>query len=133
MAHFAELDENNIVLRIVRVENAILDNNGVEDESKGVEFLNNLLGESTWKQTSWMHNFRKNYARIGDSYDPSKDAFIPKKEYDSWVLNETTCRYEAPVAHPTNGKVCEWDEENQQWINCVDPVISPNMPNNFLS
>tara|TARA_B100000212_G_scaffold342092_1_gene327552 strand:- start:1957 stop:2355 length:399 start_codon:yes stop_codon:yes gene_type:complete len=132
MAHFAELNENNIVLRVVRVENSILDNNGIEDESKGIEFLNNLFGKSNWKQTSWNHSFRKNYARIGDVYDVSRDAFIPTKEYPSWILNETTCRYEAPVAHPPN-KTCEWDEENQQWINCVDPIVPQNTPNEFLS
>ena len=120
MAHFAELDNNNIVLRVVRVENSvILKADGTESELKGKQFLNSLLGSSTWVQTSLNRNFRKNYAGIGFTYDSGRDAFIPPKEYPSWVLNEETCEYEAPIAKDPN-KLCEWDEENQAWINCVD-------------
>ena len=122
MAHFAELDSDNIVLRVVRVENSvILKADNTESELKGKQFLNSLLGSSKWVQTSLSASFRKNFAGIGYSYDSTRDAFIPPKPYASWILNETTCIWEAPVAHPTDGTACDWDEENQQWINCGTP------------
>lgn len=122
MAHFAELDNDNIVLRVVRVEDSvILKADNTESELKGKQFLNSLLGSSKWVQTSMSRSFRKNYAGIGYSYDSTRDAFIPPKPYSSWTLNETTCLWEAPVPHPTGGTACDWDEENQEWINCGTP------------
>ena len=115
MAHFAELGENNVVLRVIVVDNKdTSDANGVESESIGAEFCRNLLG-GTWKQTSYNANFRKNYAGIGYTYDSGRDAFIPPKPYASWVLNEDTCRWEAPVAYPTDGKFYVWDENDVNW------------------
>jgi hypothetical protein len=119
MAHFAKLDSNNIVTKVHKVANhVILKADNTESELKGKQYLNSLHGSSTWVQTSYNNNFRKNFARIGYTYDNTRDAFIPPKPYSSWVLNESTCRWEAPVAHPDNNQMCEWDEDNQQWINC---------------
>jgi len=120
MAHFAEIDSNNIVLRVVVVGNNEITINGQESEQQGKNFLNNLLG-GNWVQTSINQSFRKNFAGIGYEYRSDLDAFIPIKPYASWVLNETTAQWESPIAHPIDGTVCEWDEENQEWINCIIP------------
>ena len=118
MAHFAELDENNIVLRVIVVSNAdTSDVNGVEREEIGVAFCRSLFGSSTvWTQTSYNGNIRKNYAGVGYSYDASRDAFIPPKPFPSWVLNEQTCLWDAPVARPGDGKVYVWNEPTISWI-----------------
>lgn len=119
MAHFAKLDSDNIVIKVHKVANhVILKADNTESELKGKQYLNSLHGTATWKQTSYNNNFRKNFARIGYTYDSTRDAFIPPKPYPSWVLDESTCRWEAPVAHPNNNQMCDWDEDNQQWINC---------------
>jgi len=117
MAHFAQLDSNNIVTQVLVVNNSeILDDNNVEQESLGVTFLQGLLGsDTTWKQTSYSGNIRKNYAGIGYTYDSSRDAFIPPQPYASWVLNETTCLWEAPVPYPTDDNFYDWNETDQQW------------------
>ena len=116
MAHFAELDENNVVLRVIVVNNnETIDVDGVEKEAIGVAFCEKLLG-GTWKQTSYNGNIRKNYAGIGYTYDAQKDAFIPPKPYNSWVLDENTCRWEAPVPYPQDGKRYLWDEATLTWI-----------------
>jgi hypothetical protein len=117
MAHFAEVDENNIVLRVLVVDDS--------QESNGQEFLANTLGlGGTWIKTSYntsggVHSnggtpVRKNYAGIGYTYDSGRDAFIAPKPYPSWVLNETSCVYEAPVAMPTDG-LYTWNEETTSW------------------
>lgn len=122
MAHFAKLDSDNIVTQVIVLDNSVLlKADGTESELKGKKFLNSLLGTATWKQTSYNANFRKNFAGIGYEYREDLDAFIPFKPYDSWLLNENTCQWEAPVAHPDDGTSCEWDEENQEWINCATP------------
>lgn len=115
MAHFAKLDLNNIVTQVVVVNNDILLENGVESEQKGIDFLEELFEEGTWKQTSYNGTIRKNYAGVGYKYDVTRDAFIPPKPYASWTINETTCQWEAPVAHPTDA-LYNWDEANQQWV-----------------
>jgi hypothetical protein len=127
MASFAKI-ENNIVTTVLSVVNEVLkDSNGIEQESIGIEFLKNLYNEpnAIWKQTSYNTNggvhslggtpFRKNHAGIGYIYDSNRDAFIPQKSYNSWVLNEQTCNWEAPVAYPTDGQRYSWNEENQNW------------------
>ena len=115
MAHFAELDSNNVVLRVVVVNNAeLLDGDGVEQESLGAAFCQNLFG-GTWKQTSYNGNTRKNYAAVGYTYDSGRDAFIAPQPYASWVLNETTCRWESSVAMPTDGGPYVWNEETTSW------------------
>lgn len=115
MAHFAKLDENNIVLEVHVVNNEdILDENGNESEEVGVAFLRNLFGADTnWKQTSYNGNIRKNYAGIGYTYDSIRDAFISPCPYPSWVFNEETYRWEAPVVRPEGDYV--WNELEQQW------------------
>ncbi len=118
MAHFAQLDEAGVVTQVIVVHNnELLDENGVESEAKGVSFCQSLFGaDSRWKQTSYNGNIRKNYAGIGFTYDAARDAFIPEKPYPSWVLNEDTCLWGAPVAYPTDGKLYRWDEPTLSWI-----------------
>lgn len=122
MAHFARI-EDNIVTDIVVVSNdEIKDDNGNESEEIGVNFLKNAFGQDTiWKQTSYNHNIRKNYAMIGGTYDAERDAFIANKIFPSWVLNEETCNWEAPVPIPEDHETnpVRWDEENQQWVELV--------------
>lgn len=114
MAHFAKL-ENNVVTQVIVVSNQdILDEQGQESEEKGIAFCSNLLG-GTWKQTSYNGNIRKNYAGIGYTYDEGRDAFIPPKPYNSWLLDETTCQWKAPVDYPTDGKRYTWNEETTSW------------------
>jgi hypothetical protein len=117
VAHFAKLDENNNVLEVHCVHNnELLDENGVEQEQKGIDFLVAWSGGYPyWKQTSYNGNIRKNYAGIGYTYDPDRDAFIPPKPYLSWVLNEQTCLWDAPVPMPTDGQRYEWDEATTSW------------------
>jgi hypothetical protein len=116
MAHFAQLDENNVVTQVIVVGNKdTSDANGVEKEHIGAAFCEKLLG-GTWKQTSYNGNMRKNYAGIGYTYDADRDAFIPPKPYNSWTLNEDTCQWQAPVAVPDDGKVYSWNEETISWV-----------------
>jgi len=92
MAHFAKLDENNVVLEVHVVHNNELFQDGVESEAKGIKFLVDLFGENAnWKQTSYNGSIRKNYAGIGYTYDATRDAFIPPQPFPSWTLNESTC------------------------------------------
>lgn len=115
MAHFAELNENNEVLRVVVIANPeVIDENGDEQESLGVAFCTQLFG-GTWKQTSYNNNIRKNFAGIGFTYDGERDAFIPLKPYASWTLNETTCQWEAPTAMPDDNNMYMWNEETTSW------------------
>lgn len=108
MSHWAEIDENNIVQRVLVGDNN--DPNGDE----GYQWLLDNLG-GTWIKTSYNGNIRKNYAGIGYSYDATRDAFIAPKPFNSWVLNEDTCQWEAPVAYPTDGVMYQWDEETTDW------------------
>ena len=118
MAHFAQLDENNIVTQVIVVSNDdIKDSEGNESELTGIAFCKSLLGPNTiWKQTSYNNSIRKNYAGIGFTYDATLDAFIAPKPYNSWILNETTCIWEAPVAYPNDGNMYAWDEETTSWV-----------------
>jgi hypothetical protein len=126
MASFAKIGLNNKVIEVLSVHNnELLDSNGVEQENIGIDFLTKLTGWAIWKQTSYNTRegvhltggtpFRKNFARIGSTYDEDRDAFISPKPYPSWTLNETTCQWEAPVAYPTDGQIYSWNEETQQW------------------
>lgn len=119
MAHFAKLDENNNVLAVHVVNNDVITVNGSESEEAGVTFLTSLHGHSSWKQTSYNGSFRKNYAGIGYTYDAVRDAFISPKPFASWVLDESTCQWEAPTPMPTDGKTYSWNEENQEWTEIV--------------
>ena len=111
MAHFAKLGVGNIVERVEVVSNDI-----ATTEQAGVDFLNNLYKtRDVWKQTSYNNNIRKNYAGIGYKYDQARDAFIAPKPFPSFILNEDTCRWEAPVAYPNDDQNYKWNETNQSW------------------
>jgi hypothetical protein len=121
MAHFAQL-ENNIVTKVIVVSNQdILDENGQESEQKGIDFCSNLLG-GTWKQTSYNGKIRKNYAGIGYTYDEGRDAFIAPKSYNSWLLDETTAQWKAPIDYPTDGGRYTWNEEIINWVAIPESV-----------
>lgn len=117
MAHFAKLDENNVVTEVIVVHNnELLDENGQESEAKGLDFLISWSnGYTKWKQTSYNGTIRKNYAGIGYTYDYSRDAFISPQPFSSWVLNESTCRWEPPIPMPEDGNFYAWDEQTQSW------------------
>ena len=137
MAYFAKLNLSNIVEQVLAVENNELLINGIESEQKGIDFLKSIFGQDTiWKKTSYnthkgnyhfevdgkhvisndqSKSFRKNFAAIGYIYDSQRDAFIPKKPYQSWILNEQTCNWEAPIAYPADGQNYYWNEENKNW------------------
>ena len=121
MAHFAKLGTGNIVTAVQVVSNDV-----ATTEQAGVDFLNDLYKtRDVWKQTSYNTKggvhllgetpFRKNYASIGYTYNQTKDAFIPPKPFASWTLNETTCQWDSPIAHPNDGQKYNWNEETQQW------------------
>ncbi len=115
MAHFAKLDDNNVVLEVHVVNNDVITVDGVESEQEGIDFLTNLFGHSKWKQTSYNGSFRKNYAGVGDTYDPARNAFIAPQPYPSFILN-ANCVWEAPVPMPAGDDVYRWDETTQSWI-----------------
>ena len=132
MASFAKLNSENIVTTVVSVVNEVLkDSNGVEQESIGIQFLKTLYNEpnSVWVQTSYnthggIHSnggipFRKNHAGIGFQYDSQRDAFIPIKSYNSWILNEETCLWEPPISKPTEqleeNQYYSWNEDIINW------------------
>lgn len=109
MAHWAELDENNIVIRVTVGDNN--DPNGDE----GYKWLIDNLG-GRWVKTSYNGTFRVNFAGIGMTYDEQRDAFIKRKPFPSWVLNETTVDWEPPVLRPDDGKIYDWDEDTLSWV-----------------
>jgi hypothetical protein len=126
MASFAKIGLNGKVIEVQSLVNEVLhDSNGVEREDIGIDFLTKLTGWSIWKQTSYntyggVHNnsgtpLRKNHASIGMTYDENRDAFIPIKNFNSWVLNEDTCRWEAPVAKPQDNNRYTWNESTLTW------------------
>lgn len=116
MAYFAKLDNDNNVIAVHTINNDIITINGVESEQAGIDFLNELHGNAIWKQCSYNGNIRKNYPSVGFVYDSSKDAFIPPKPFASWVLNESTCKWEAPIECPQDGKWYDWNEESVSWV-----------------
>jgi len=115
MAHFARLDENNIVTEVCVVNNSVITHNGVEYEDAGIAFLTSITGHASWRQTCYNGNIRKNYAAPGYTYDPSREAFIPPQPFPSWLLDETTCRWRAPVAYPADGGDYMWNEATVSW------------------
>ena len=130
MASFAKIGLNGKVIEVQSVVNEVLhDANGVEQESIGIDFLTKLTGWAIWKQTSYntvggVHTkggtpFRKNHAAIGYTYDENRDAFIPPKPFNSWILNKNTCLWEAPVAMPTTeleyNQYYSWNESIVNW------------------
>lgn len=137
MAHFAQLDDNNVIINVLVVSNQnIMDENGIEKEEIGIKFLQSMMGSNTkWKQTSYNNNFRKTYAGLGYSYNESLDAFIPPKPFESWILDEESCTWTAPDPQPQltqeqidQGYYYEWNEEVYQkekngWV--LKNIISP--------
>jgi hypothetical protein len=126
MASFAKIGLNNKVIEVLSVVNEVLhDSNGIEQEVIGIDFLTKLTGYPIWKQTSYntkggVHTeggtpLRKNHAGIGYTYDETRDAFIPPKPFNSWILNEDTCRWEAPVARPQDNYTYRWNESTLTW------------------
>jgi hypothetical protein len=131
MASFAKIGLNNKVIEVLSVVNEVLhDSNGIEQEVIGIDFLTKLTGYPVWKQTSYnthggIHNnggtpLRKNHAGIGYTYDETRDAFIPPKPFNSWVLNENTCLWESPIPKPNRdglevNQYWNWNEDNQSW------------------
>jgi outer membrane receptor protein involved in Fe transport len=122
MAHFA-LIKDTIVQQVIVVGNADLTNNeGNEQEALGVAFCHSLFGtDGTWMQTSYNGNIRKNFAGIGHTYDLTRDAFIAPNPYASWVLNESTCQWEAPTPYPDDDNNYEWDESTTSWVKVEAP------------
>jgi len=124
MAHFAEIKKDNssnwLVTRVLTVS----DKDAITEQA-GVDYLRGILG-GEWKQTSYntkegVHKLggvplRKNYAGVGFTYDKTRDAFLPPKEWNSWLLNETTCQWEAPIDYPDDGKIYEWIEKTTEWF-----------------
>lgn len=108
MAHWAEIDYKNIVVRVLVTDN----NDPAGDE--GYSWLIENLG-GTWIKTSYNGNIRKNFAGVGYTYDEQRDAFIPPKPYESWILNEETCLWEAPTSRPQDGGIYNWNEDTQSW------------------
>ena len=130
MASVAKIGLNNKVIEVHSLHNDVLkDSNGVEQEVLGIDFLTKLTDWSIWKQTSYntsggVHTLdgtplRKNHAGIGYTYDEDRDAFIPPQPFSSWTLNEDSCYWEAPVAHPDDEKKYEWNESNKNWDEIV--------------
>ena len=126
MASFAKIGLNGKVIEVLSVVNEVLhDSNGIEQEVIGIDFLTKLTGWAIWKQTSYntiggVHSsggtpLRKNHAGIGFIYDEDRDAFIPPKSYPSWVLNESTCLWEAPVSYPQDDNKYSWNEQTLSW------------------
>jgi hypothetical protein len=124
MAYFAKLGTGNIVENVISINNTVItDVNGIEQEQLGVDFINKLYNtRDVWKQTSYNNNIRKNYAGVGYTYDQARDAFIPPRTYNSWILNEDTCRWEAPIPSPASyineeNKLVQfrWNENILNW------------------
>lgn len=118
MAHFALLDENNVVKRVAVVSNeCLLDDYGNESEQLGIAFCKAMYGEDVKAvQTSYNGKIRKHFAGIGLIYDASRDAFISPQPYQSWTLNEDTCLWQAPVPMPSDGQMYQWDESQKAWV-----------------
>jgi hypothetical protein len=111
MAHFAKLGVGNIVEQVIVVSNDIATN-----EQAGIDFINKLYNtRDIWKQTSYNNNIRKNFAGIGYQYDQTRDAFIPPKPFNSWILNENTCKWESPIPYPQDNKEYKWNEQTLSW------------------
>ena len=113
MAHFAQIDGSNIVTRVLVIEQEVVDTGLFGEPSSFVQTSYNTHGGV---HTLGGTPLRKNYAGIGYTYDIGRDAFIPPKPYNSWVLNEDTCLYEAPTPMPTDDKRYSWDEETTSWV-----------------
>jgi len=119
MGHFAKLDDNNVVLEVTSLANAVMNDLPFpQSEQLGIEFLTAWSnGHTNWKQTSYNKNFRVHYAGIGYTYDATRDAFIPPQPFQSWLLEENTLTWKPPVEMPEDieGYIWVWNETNQNW------------------
>jgi hypothetical protein len=124
MAHYAFLDNNNIVTEVI----VGVDEDVIQTDTDGTQVGGSSEVWETWygnfrgqlcKRTSYNGNYRKNYAGIGYTFDSVRDAFIPPKPYPSWILNEDTCLWESPVPHPEGEGLWGWDEATLSWIERV--------------
>jgi len=124
MAYFAKLGTGNIIEKVISINNSVItDSNGIEQEQLGVDFINKLYNtRDVWKQTSYNGNFRKRYAGIGYTYDQQRDAFIPPKPFNSWILNETTCKWESPIPYPQDDNSYKWNEQTLSWDIVEDTI-----------
>jgi hypothetical protein len=129
MAHFAQLDENNVVLQVIVVHNNELFDNGVESEVKGIAFCQSLFPDTRWVQTSYNGNFRKNYAGVGSVYIAEGDIFSAPPPYPSWLLDKNTGEWQAPVPYPGDGNKYIWDESSQAWVPALstEPSTEPTV------
>ena len=119
MAHFAQIDENNIVTRVIVVEQDVIDTGNFGDPNTWIQTSYNTHGGKHYGQDGEEDSgtpLRKNFAGIGYTYDSDRDAFIGRSPYPSWTLNEDTCNWESPVTYPTGDKLYNWDEDNLQWV-----------------
>lgn len=115
MAHFAQLDTDNVVLKVIVVSNDTIDSDGVESEELGISFCQSLYGADTeWKQTSYNANIRYNFAQVGSTYDEENDAFIDVQPYPSWTLDENY-QWQPPIEQPEGTPHWAWNEEEQKW------------------
>lgn len=122
MAHFAELDEANTVVRVIVLANKdMVDSYGQESESIGAEFCHKLLG-GRWVQTSYNNSFRKRFACVGSTYDPERDAFINPKPFSSWVFDEATLDWVPPEPKPNDGRRYVWDEGSLSWKDITEEL-----------
>ena len=120
MAHFAELDENNVVTKVIVVHNNELLDGETESEAKGVEFCSTLFGHTNWVQTSYNNNIRKRFAGIGSTYDSESDVFVAPQPYPSWSLDYNS-DWQAPTPMPEDDNVYSWNEDTQSW-DLVEPI-----------
>ena len=122
MAHFAQLDQNNIVLQVIVVNNSDIMENGQESEAKGIAFCRSLFGQDTnWVQTSYSGSFRVRYAGIGYTFNVALNAFIPPQPYPSWTLDTATYDWVPPVPMPNDGGFYVWDEATLSWKEVTPP------------
>jgi hypothetical protein len=121
MANFAKLDDQNVVVDVIAVANAVVNDLPFpESEALGVAFLTEWSGGYTnWKQTSYNANFRKNLAGIGYTYVPVLDAFVPPKPYPSWTLDALVCAWVPPSPYPSGENMYTWDEQSLQWVEVI--------------
>ena len=129
MAHFAEIDSEGTVQRVLVVSNAVTYQGDEEVEELGTAYLQNMFPDTDWVQTSYNDNFRKRYAGKGYKYDVERDAFIPPQPFPSWLLNEESLSWEAPFPMPDDDKFYKWDEENQSWVET--DIEQPNNNNDI--
>jgi hypothetical protein len=123
MAHFAEIDSEGTVQRVLVLSNDRITQDGEEVEELGIAYLQNMFPDTDWVQTSYNDNFRKRYAGKGYKYDVERDAFITPQPFPSWLFNEESLSWEAPFPMPDEDKIYKWDEENQSWVETDEQPI----------